>query len=266
MGTRSHVTPKFVVWDCEADALWRIIRLPTAVLTAHSEPNDFVLDERHHAAYLADEGAGEGGDGSTAALIVVDTETGRARRRLQGRLGIRAEDRPVVVEGRELVRTEKDGRRTPMRVGVDGIALDAAGEWLYYGPMTGAAIWRLRTEDLLDEHLDDAALEQRAERYVERPNTGGMWMDRSGDLYLTEVEHASIGCIPTSDRRYGRVLSRPDLFWPDGIMPGPDGAIYIVSSQLPHAPPLNAGDDRRDPPYLVMRFWPDPPRTPGGSV
>lgn len=256
MGTRSDVTPKFVVWDCRADTLERIIRLPASVLTPHAEPNDFVLDERHGAIYIADEGAGNEGDGSMAALIVVHIETGRAWRRLAGRLGVRAEDRPLLLDGHEVVRTGTDGRTRPMRVGVDGIALDRVSEWLYYGPMTGAAIWRLRTADLLDERLDDDALERRAERYADRPNSGGMWMDAVGDLYLTEVAGASIGCIPATDRRYERVLTRDELYWPDGIMPGPDGAVYVVVSQLPNAPPLNGGVDRRQPPFVVVRFWP----------
>lgn len=257
MGTRSNITPKFVIWDCHADALARVLRLPQSVLNSHSEPNDFVIDERHGAVYIADEGAGNGGDGSVAALIVVDIATGRARRRLQGRLGIRSEDRPIIVDGRELVRTEDDGERIRMRVGVDGIALDHAGEWLYYGPMTGDAIWRLRTVDLLDESLDDDTLEQRAERYSDRPNTGGMWMDAAGDLYLTEVAGSSVGCIPAADRRYRRILTRDDLYWPDGIMPGPGRAIYVVVSQLPHAPPLNGGGEKcGEPPFVVVRFWP----------
>lgn len=256
MGTRSNITPKFVVWDCHADKLARVLALPPSALNAYSEPNDFAIDERHGAVYIADEGAGNGGDGSMAALIVVDIESGRARRRLEGRAGIRSEDRPIVVDGRELIRTGEDGKRIRMRVGVDGIALDNAGEWLYYGPMTGDSIWRLRTVDLLNESLDDDALQRRAERYGDRPDTGGMWMDAADNLYLTEVAGSSIGCIPAADRLYHRILTTDDLYWPDGIMPGPDRAMYVVDSQLPHAPPLNGGENRGEPPFVVVRFWP----------
>lgn len=257
MGTRSHVTPKFVIWDCRSDTLSRVIRLPPSVLTPHSEPNDFAIDEQRGAVYIADEGAGNGGDGSMAALIVLDTETGRARRRLEGRPGIRAEDRPLIIDGHEVMRTGKDGRRMRMRVGVDGIALDGHNEWLYYGPMTGDAIWRVRTDDLLNESLDDDALQRRLERYAARPNAGGMCMDAAGTLYLTEVEGRSIGCIDAAERRYWRVLTRDDLFWPDDVVSGPDGAIYVVVSQLPHAPPFNGGENRAQPPFVVVRFLPE---------
>jgi sugar lactone lactonase YvrE len=265
MGTRSGITPKLVVWDCAADTLVQILRLPSSVLNEYSEPNDFVIDERHGAVYIADEGAGNGGDGSRAALIVVDLGTGRARRRLEGRPGIHAENRPIVFEGREVTREAGDGARRGLRVGVDGIALDHMGEWLYYGPLTGHSIWRLRTRDLLDEHLDDDALQERAERYADRPNTGGMWMDSAGNLYLTEVAGASIGCVRPSDRSYRRVLTNADLCWPDDVISGPDGALYVVASQLPAAPPLSEGGRQPSVPFVVVRFWPAPQTAGPGS-
>lgn len=57
MGTRSNVQAKLVVWDTRADALWRVIPLPSEVTTPHSEPNDFVIDEARGKIYIADEGA-----------------------------------------------------------------------------------------------------------------------------------------------------------------------------------------------------------------
>ncbi len=133
MGSRSGITPKFVVWDCATDTLAQIIRLPLSVLNEVSEPNDSVIDERHGVVYIADEGAGNGGDGSRGALIVVDLKTGRARRRLEGRPGAVAEDRPIVMEGREVTEDVGSGERHALRVGVDGIALDHKREWVYYG-------------------------------------------------------------------------------------------------------------------------------------
>ncbi|QLG12724.1 hypothetical protein HLB42_17520 (plasmid) [Deinococcus sp. D7000] len=257
MGSRSGLTPKFVVWDCAANALSQIIRLPSSVLNEHSEPNDFVIDERHGAVYIADEGAGNGGDGSRGALIVVDTKTGRARRRLEGRPGILAEDCPIVMDGREVTEAVGGGERRGMRVGVDGIAMDHRDEWVYYGPLTGQSIWRLRTRDLLDESLDDDELQRRAERYADRPNTGGMWMDAADNLYLTEIGGYSIGCIDPATRSYRRVLTRDELYWPDDVIPGPDDALYVVVSQLPTAPPLNEGQRQPSFPFLVVRFWPE---------
>ena len=84
----------------------------------------------------------------------------------------------------------------------------------------------------------------RLERYADKPNSGGMCFDAA----------SSISAI---DRSYSRVITREDLFWPDGIMPGPDGAIYVVVTQLPRSPVLSpGGGDEAMRPFKVFRFKP----------
>jgi sugar lactone lactonase YvrE len=256
MGTRSKIQPKFVVWDTKADALVRVISIPQDVLTEFSEPNDFVLDEARGQLYIADEGAGHGGDGSRAALIVIDIETGEAKRRLETYDGIRAEDHVLKVEGKVVEHNGSDGLHGPMKVGVDGIAMDAAGEWLYLSPLNGRTLWRLRVEDLLDPALDDPALAMRMERYADKPNSGGMWMTSSGDIYMTVIENHCIGRI-RPDRSYDEPVKREDMFWPDGIMGGPDGAIYVVVTQLPRSPGLAHAGEKPALPFKVFRFEPE---------
>ena len=254
MGTRSKLQPKLVVWDTVADELWRVIPLPAAVITPYSEPNDFVVDERYGKVYLADEGAGGGGDGSRAALIVLDIATGAAERRLEGFRGIEPEARSLLIEDKPVERNNPDGSRTALRVGVDGIALDAASEWLYLSPLTGHTLWRLPVAALLDPALDDIELAACLERYAKKPNSGGICMDVGGNIYLTAVESSAIGRIDAKDRSYREVIRRNDMFWPDDVMPGPDGALYVVCSQLPYSPALARPGETPQLPFKVFRF------------
>ena len=256
MGTRTGITPKLVAWDTRQDRLARIIPLSEPATRRNSEPNDFVIDEPNQRIYITDEGVGRGGDGSAAALIVVDLKAGRARRVLEGHASTRPEDVPITVDGRILVKQQKDGNSASMRSGADGVTLDHRSEWLYYGPLNGGAVYRLRVADLLDERLDPGELGRRVERYADRPNAGGIAIDRDDNLYLTEIENRAIGIIPAKDRRYRRFATHPDMLWPDGFGAGADGWIYVTVTQLALAATLNGGKDGSAPPFLLARFKP----------
>lgn len=257
MGTRSGVPAKLVVWDTVADRLWRVIPIPPETMTRYSEPNDFVVDEARGKVYIADEGAGGGGNGSRAALIIIDIPSGRAERRLEGFDGIKAEKRDLIING-QVIAHRGDDENQPMRVGVDGIAMDARGEWLYLSPLNGHTLWRLRVDDLLDATFDDVALAKRLERFAAKPNSGGMAFDDAGNLYLTVIETNSVGRI-TPGGRYDAPVVREDMFWPDGLMKGPDGGMYVVCTQLPRSPALARPGDGPVLPFKVFRFEPDPP-------
>lgn len=255
-GQRSKVTPKIVGWNTRENRLERIYRLPEPATRPFSDPNDLVVDLKHGAIFIADEGAGPGGDGSRAALILVDMASGAARRVLEGHFSTQAEDVRVHVDGRDLERREKDGNTVPHKVGADGIAIDHAFEWLYYAPLSGRTVYRVRVAELLDPSLGGEQLGAKVERYAAKPNSGGMSLDAEGNLYLTEVENRAIGVIPVGDRTYRHMTSHPDMHWPDGFGYSPDGFLYVTADQLPRAAPLNGGTSEINPPYLIFRFKP----------
>ena len=142
---------------------------------------------------------------------------------------------------------------------VEGIAADTNFEWLYYGPLSGHAIYRIRFADLLDESLSDTELGAKVEHYADKPNNGGLSMDQAGNLYLTEVEVNAVGIIPADTRVYRRYAEADALSWPDGISFALDGYMYVSAAQISRADLFNDGKAMNAAPYLIYRFKPEAP-------
>ena len=255
MGFRTGITPKLVGWNTRANRLERVYYMPAPVTRSGSQPQDIVIDHKNHKFYIADEDIGPGGDGSQAAIIVIDMDTGRARRVLEGDKSTIPENVPITVDGNDLTVPGKDGKPTIIKVGCDGITMDAKAEWLYYAPLSGRSLYRIRVADLNDESLSNTQLSAKVERYSDKPNNGGLSIDFAGNIYLTAVETKSIGVI-TPDRKYRTLVSDQEMVWPDGISYSPDGYMYVSASQVSAAAMFHGGKAENKTPYLIYRFKP----------
>ena len=254
-----RITPKLVGWDTKANKLHRIVPIPAPASIPESQHNDFVVYTKRNVIVIADEAIATGPVGDKAALVVVDLGTGQSRRLLQGHVSVMPDQtRPITVD----VGTPR-AKAIKVFVGVDGIALDHRGEWLYYAPLNGAKVYRVRMSDLLDRSLAAAQLGARVETWADKPNNGGMSIDAQGNLYLTEVGERAIGIIPADTRQYRRFAADKDMVWPDGVTYSPDGYMYSGAAQLPLSAPLNDGKAENKAPYLVYRFRPVAPGMPG---
>ncbi|GAB5463305.1 L-dopachrome tautomerase-related protein [Hoeflea alexandrii] len=253
MGTRGGLTPKLVGWNSNTDSLERIYYIPAPTSLPESQHNDFTIDEKHGMIIIADEGIGPGGDGSKAALVTIDMKTGKTRRLLQGHESCLPEDVPIKLGDRVL---KVDDQGTPLRIGANGIVADLEYKWLYFGPLSGSWIYRVRLDDITDERLSTAELGDRVERYAQKPNNGGLGIDRAGNLYLTAVETTAVGVIPANTREYAEYASHPRLIWPDGVSYAADGKMYVSAAQVSEAAGFNGGEARNAAPYYIFRFPP----------
>ncbi len=257
-GRRGKVTPKLVGWDSRNDTLVRIIDLPAPATSENSFVNDLAIDEQHNAIYIADPAGGD-----NAALIVVDLNTGQARRVLQGDQSVIPENIYLIIDNRSVKLKREDGTFLRPRVGVNPIALDAKAEWLYFGPMHGKSMYRIRTQDLLNRELENDALAQKVERYSDKPICDGISIDRAGNIYISDIANNAVGVISTL-RRYEIIAEdRERLSWPDAFSFGPDGKLYTVANQLHRTAVLNAGVMAAKPPYYVLQLEPMAPGIPG---
>ena len=95
---------------------------------------------------------------------------------------------------------------------------------------------------------EEVDLAQRIERVREIGATDGIMFDREGTLWLGGLEDSSLHrYVPGG--AYEQVIRDERLRWPDSFAQGPDGKIYVTTSQI-HLPPAERG------PYDIYRLTP----------
>ncbi|WP_158502185.1 L-dopachrome tautomerase-related protein [Vitiosangium sp. GDMCC 1.1324] len=253
---------KLVGWDTRGEKLVKTIPLPKPVAASNSFLQDLVVDPDRGVAVLADMGRGDLVGESMPALVVVDLKSGQGRRVLQGHPSLQPEDVPMVVEGRHITVADKQGKQVEPRLGLNPIALDPKGEWLYFGSMNGRTVWRVRMDDVLDPKLSTEELGQKVKPYGQKAVSDGMSIDSVGNLYITDLGAGAIG-VTRPDDPYELYVKDELLQWPDGLTYGPDGYFYVTVNQLHRHAALNQGKSATRPPFLVVRFKPLAPSAVG---
>lgn len=245
-GMRSQVTPKVVAWDTKLGRLSRVIYLPPPTAPRDSFVNDFTVDPRHKRIFIADPAGGQ-----NAALIVVDMETGAARRVLEGHQSVVPENIDLVIDGRPLQVKDADGRLVRPHIGVNPITEDLENEWVYFGPMHGLSLYRVKADDLANESIDAPTLASRVERYSAKPICDGITIDKDNNIYLGDLAKNAIGVIK-SDRSFQQIAKSDQLSWVDSFSFGPSGRLYAVVNQLHRSATLNGGESLSKPPYFLV--------------
>lgn len=247
-GIRGNLPPQLVGWNTKTDQLERVYGFTIPADQPISFLNDFQVSLKHKAAFIADTALG-----GTPALVVLDLVTGEARWVLRNHAYVQAEDVDLIAENRVLTVGEGDGR-TNARVGVNPIALDAEERWVYFGAMNGDDMYRIQAADLVNASLSESQLAQRVERFGPRPNSDGITIDQSGNVYITDVAASGIGVVRASDRTYQLLDADTFVSWPDALSFGPDGYIYAAVNQVHRTPALNGGRNEAKPPFLIVRL------------
>ena len=250
-GNSGKAPSKIVAFDTRTGAVQRTITLTAPVVDTNSFINDLAFDYQRNQLYISDP-AGP----TNSALIVVNLATNTARRVLQGHPSVLPENVPVVVEGKTPTRRLPNGTLQPVRIGVDGIGIDYAREWVYYGALTSTSMYRIRAADLANPALSPAQLGARVERYASKPPSDGITLDSAGNIYLGDLPGNAIGVIAAADRSYRQIAQGAELQWMDDFEWGTRGELYAVSTQLHLSPELNAGIDESRPPFRVFRVLP----------
>jgi sugar lactone lactonase YvrE len=247
-GMRSTVTPKLVGWDIKTNKLHQEIKLPVPISAKDSFVNDFAVDTKHNHIFISDPAGG-----ANAAIIVVNLKTGATRRVLEGDKSVIPENIDLIIDNMPIQIKDKSGKLFRPHLGVNPITEDLDNEWVYYGPMSGHSLYRIKADDLADEKLDAKTLASRVQRYSDKPICDGITIDKANNIYLGELAENAIGVI-TTDRNYQHLAQSPELSWVDSFSFGPEGKLYAVVNRLHQSEVLNGGVSKSKPPYYLIEI------------
>src|SRR5262249_46975460 len=233
--------PKLVKVDLVKNEVVQTIAFNEQVAPKKSYLNDVRVDVKGQTAFITDSGLG--------AIVVVDLSSGKARRLLDhDRSTLAEKDFKLQVNGRELL--AENGK--PPQINSDGIAYDHLRGYLYYHALTARTLYRIKVTDLKNPGLT-SGLSEKVEKVTETPAPDGMIMGSDGKLYLTDIEHGAIQVWDPEAQTLSSVVTDGRLSWPDSLAWGPDGALFVTTSQIQNLPRFNGGKDLRTTPYHVFK-------------
>jgi pimeloyl-ACP methyl ester carboxylesterase/sugar lactone lactonase YvrE len=223
--------PKLVKVDLQTNQVSKVIAVPGDVALQGTYLNDIRFSPDGKIGYITD-------SGTRGAIIVVDLESGKSWRALDGHPSTQIDKTvKVEIEGKPLVRP--DGRQ-PM-FSADGIAISADGRTLYWQALTGKTLYSIDTA-LLQQGRGEQDRAAGVKTVAQTHVADGLWMSKAGVLYLTSPTDYSIKRLAGSTVE--TVLTDKRLRWPDTFAEGPDGTMYVTASHIqdtqwftPGAPP-----------------------------
>jgi sugar lactone lactonase YvrE len=155
------------------------------------------------------------------------------------------------------------GNWASLRLGIDGIALDAEERQVYFAAVCHQSLYRVALTDLLDTGLPARMLRERVEWAGKKPLSDGLSIDRQGRVILTDVEHHGLTRMAPDGRLQTLIQAPGQIRWADGCSYGPDQYLYFTDSALPDLLFRSRKSIRKKGPYFLYRIPMDAPGIPG---
>ena len=208
---------KVVQFDLDTNRVRRLYPVGPELAPPGSRLSHMRVDERF--LYVTDAGFG--------AIVVIDRETGRGHRALEGAACSRADPtiRPIV-HGQLLV--HPDGKVPVIHLSHLELSPDRA--WMYFTPLFGPMLRRVPTRYLQDPRLTTQEVVAHVEDVERIPPVAGITADGRGHLYFSAMTEDGILCLGP-DGRLQTVIRDERICGPNEGSIGPDGYYYFPNSR-----------------------------------
>lgn len=229
---------KVVVFDIATKRAIKIYYFDADVAGKNSYVDDLRINGKY--AYLTDAG--------WAGLIVLDLETGKARRVLTNSPSTLASNSSIKLDGKILL--APDGQ--VLKVNADPLELSPDNQWLYYGPLNGP-MYRIPTAALNDSGLSDEALKKMVEVWFDMPPSGGTAMTKDGTFYFSDLaEDALKRRLP--DGKIETVIKDSRLHWVDAPVIDENNIIWLPVPQIDRVGLFQNGKNMTQWPVEILKF------------
>lgn len=176
---------------------WEIDR---EIAPLESYINDVRIDDTGEFAYLSDSKLG--------GIIVLNLNTGKAKRVLQMHPSTLSEDITLSINGTEFSK----------QVHADGLATNDKDGKLYYHALSGYHLYRVPFQNLNDSSaFEQTALIKKVEKLGVTPAPDGMAFDKKGNLYMGDLERNAIS-YRTPSGAVEILIQDERIVWPDSLV------------------------------------------------
>lgn len=238
---------RLLAYDLRTNRLVHEFTFPTAVAERGSFLNDLCVSPDGRYVFVADVSFFR----QAPSLVVYDVARRRARSLLDG-------DSTVTAQNWLVRNPLKDmsffGGLVNLKPGIDGIAVDPAGRYVYYAPMAHSGLYRVPVAALTDTALTPAAVARQVQRVGRKPLSDGIGVDSAGRVLVTDVEHRGLALVSAADGRLQTLVRDPRIRWADGLGFGADGYVYVTDSAIPDQMLRSKSHIREAAPYTIFRF------------
>lgn len=247
-GNHGMGTPRLQAFELATGHLVHEFVFPPDVAPPGSFLQDLRVDVKGETVFIADVAFWRRRPG----LVVYDVAAKQARRVLDGHASVFPQDYVIRNPIKEMVFF---GGLAALKAGVDGIAVDPSGEWVWFAAMNHDTMHRVRAADLRDASLSKDELEKRVQAVGRKPLNDGLSADVEGNVLITDVEHGAVLRMNPQGRLETLVKS-PRIRWADALSHGPDGWLYLADSAIPHQMLQSKEHIAANAPYYIYRFKP----------